>query len=427
MLSSRPNELSPRVIGPWALTGIVVNSVIGAGIFSLPKDTAAQLKEGAPWAHVLAILVMAPIAGVYALIGSRLRNNGGQYVYAKQMLGAIPGTAIAWYVLIVRGTSAAVIAATLVQYLGLLVPTVQGMAARVGIVVSVVALLTVINIHGIRDGTKVSSAFTLFKLGTLAAFVVAGLILLPKHHVPVAIRHGTQLENWTEALAILLFAYGGFDAVLCPAGEVESPRQSIPFALFVGLLAVGTTYFLVQLVVTWAVPNVENVQSPLANAAEAFAGKNAKKAMALVVVASTFGWLTAAFVTVPKVICAMAQQGDFFAFAAQKHRTFDTPHIAILCWAVLVCLLGVSYDPTWNLRLSVGARLLTYSIAALSLVRDRRQPLSQAGWLAVALALALCLWLMQRVQHEHGQILLGVFGLSVLWSFKDRVVRGRHA
>src|SRR5437870_5831362 len=69
-----------RAIGRWSLVALVINNIIGSGIFGLPSSIAKLLGDMAPWAYLLGALVIGVIMAVFAEVGSQFRETGGQYL-----------------------------------------------------------------------------------------------------------------------------------------------------------------------------------------------------------------------------------------------------------------------------------------------------------------------------------------------------------
>jgi basic amino acid/polyamine antiporter, APA family len=80
-----------RVIGRWSLTALVVNGVVGSGIFGLPAPLAGALGTGSPWAVLVAGCAMAIIAACYAEVASQFTATGGTYLYVRYALGRLAG------------------------------------------------------------------------------------------------------------------------------------------------------------------------------------------------------------------------------------------------------------------------------------------------------------------------------------------------
>ena len=113
---ARPQLL--RALGRWTLVALVINGVIGSGIFGLPDDVAREVGSNAPWAYLLASIGVAALMGVYAELGSQYRDAGGSYLWARDAFGRHAGIQMGWFVWLTRLTSAAANANLFVIYLG---------------------------------------------------------------------------------------------------------------------------------------------------------------------------------------------------------------------------------------------------------------------------------------------------------------------
>ena len=99
-----------RVIGRWTLTALVINGIIGAGIFGLPDDIARRLGAAAPLAYLIAALGIGVVMACFAEVSSQFREAGGPYLYAREAFGRLAGVQTGWFAWLVRLTSGAAIA-----------------------------------------------------------------------------------------------------------------------------------------------------------------------------------------------------------------------------------------------------------------------------------------------------------------------------
>src|SRR5271170_3249878 len=88
--AGQPNTLV-RSIGRWSLTALVINSIIGSGVFGLPSVVSSHLGRMAPFAYFIAGAGMAVIAGCLSEVASQFRETGGPYLYARETLGRFWG------------------------------------------------------------------------------------------------------------------------------------------------------------------------------------------------------------------------------------------------------------------------------------------------------------------------------------------------
>src|SRR5271169_1582879 len=72
------------------------NSIIGAGIFGLPRELAALLGGLSPLGCLLAGAWILIVAACIAEVSSRFDETGGLYLYARHAFGQFTGLLVAW-------------------------------------------------------------------------------------------------------------------------------------------------------------------------------------------------------------------------------------------------------------------------------------------------------------------------------------------
>src|SRR5437667_5684467 len=175
---SRP-KTSPegllRGIRKWDLVAVAINAVIGAGIFGLPSKVFALIGSYSLIAFVACALVVTLIVLCFAEVGSRFDETGGPYLYAREAFGRTVAFEIGWLMWLARLTAFAANCNLLVSYLGYFWPAATGALWRAAIITLVVAVLTAINVFGVREAAVVRNCFTIGKLIPMLLFIVVGL------------------------------------------------------------------------------------------------------------------------------------------------------------------------------------------------------------------------------------------------------------
>ncbi|HEV8598663.1 MAG TPA: APC family permease [Gemmatimonadales bacterium] len=362
-----------RTIGRWALAGLVINGVIGSAIYGLPSVIAGKLGGAAPWAWVIAALLIGVVIACFAEVASRFRGAGGPYLYARATFGRFAGVQTGWMAYLARLTASATVANLFVIYLGEFIPGVMNRWSSVLVLCLLLGGLAAVNYRGVGLGARVSSLLAALKLAGLGVFVLAGLVWIAGHGTVATPPAPPGVGPWLESLLILVFAYGGFEAALLPLAEARDPERDAPVALFVALAAATLVYTLGQTVVTLTLPNAAETSRPLAESARVFLGTPGAAFLAGCALLSTFGYLAGGMVNVPRLTFAMAEQGDLPRWFQSVHQSFRTPYVSIFCYALLVWVLAASGSFLQNLTLSVVARLITYGLvcAALPVLRGR--------------------------------------------------------
>ena len=143
-----------RGIRRWDLVALIINSMVGAGIFVLPARVLRADRPVQPAAFVVCALVIALIILCFAEVGSRFRETGGPYLYAREAFGPAAGFQVGWMFWLARLTSSATNCNLLVVYLGYFWPGANAGLWRAAIVTAVIVALTAINYVGVRDAAR---------------------------------------------------------------------------------------------------------------------------------------------------------------------------------------------------------------------------------------------------------------------------------
>lgn len=413
-----------RSIGRWSLAGLVLNGVIGSGVYGLPSVIAAKLGRDAWLAWVIAALAIAVIAACYAEVASRFSQAGGQYLYARLAFGSYLGLQMGWISYLVRLTSFAANINLFTIYLAEFVPAAGRGLAPPLIATVLLGGLVWLNVRGIRHATAMSNVFMVAKLVPLIAFAAGGLLLVAARGAvepaPVPVP-GTA--TWFDAVMLLIFAYGGFEAGLVPLGEAKNPERDAPVVLL-GSLAVCVALFnAVQLVTLWSLPDAGSHPRPLADAARALVGPGGARFMTLGALLSLFGWGIAAMVNVPRLTFAMAEQGDLPPLFGRIHPRYRTPAVSIVACGLIAWLLVLSGSFLQNLTIAAISRLVTYGLVCATLVvfrrrdgTDPRVPPARfrlpAGLLVAGLGLLVSVALASRIGRREVVIMAVVVALA---------------
>jgi amino acid transporter len=366
------NQTLVRAIGRWSLAALVLNGVIGSSVFGLPSVIAGKLGGAAPIAWLVAAVGIGVVVACFAEVASRFSTAGGPYLYARAAFGRLLGIEMGWMAYLVRLTAAATNANLFVIYLGELWPGSQGTLATRLVLAALIAPLAAINYRGVSQGSRISSIMIAAKLVPLTFFILAGLALVVPHPVESVAVTAPTPQVWLDAILLLVFAYGGFEAALVPLGEAKNPERDAPFALLLCLLTCTVIYTLVQVVVLAALPDPAATTRPLAEAARIFLGPWGATMMALAAMISVYGYIAGAMVNVPRLTYAMAEEADLPAFFSRVHPVFRTPYVSVVIYAILVWAMAASSGFLQNLSLSAVSRLFTYGLVCAALLQFRR-------------------------------------------------------
>ncbi|MCP5179590.1 MAG: APC family permease [Pseudomonadales bacterium] len=394
-------EVLPRQLRLTGLWLLVINGVIGAGIFGLPAALAATAGGLAPWLLLAGGVLILPVILVFADLSSRFNATGGPVLYTSTAFGPFTGFQVGWAFYVARLTAFAANANLLVTTLGWFNPDLaEGHGRAIALSVLILALI-LINLVSTRAAVRSLGVLTAAKLLPLAALALAGLWLLPAaaHHLPTAQGTPNALAVG-PALVLVIYAYVGFESGLVPAGEATSPGRDLPRALFLALGMAGMLYALVQVACTALVPDLAHSQRPVVQAGEALAGALGAGVIVAAVVASVGGNLLGAMYSTPRITYRLALDGYLPTVLAHVHPRHGVPHASIVLFGGVALALAVSGSFALLAVMSVLVRLGIYMLSALALPRLRHvhgDPVSGSHRMLIVFTLLFCAGLATQV------------------------------
>src|SRR5262249_11878225 len=117
-------------------------------------------------------------AFIYAELGARRSETGGQYAYLREAYHPAVAFVYGWALLLVIQTGG--MAAGAVAFAGYFLGLTRARAADWQVAVVALALLTLINCMGVRAGGTVQSALMVTKIVAIVALIVCGLAFGPR-------------------------------------------------------------------------------------------------------------------------------------------------------------------------------------------------------------------------------------------------------
>lgn len=464
-----------RGLGLLDSTMIVIGSMIGSGIFIVTADIARTV--GAP-GYVLLVWfitgIMTMIAALsYGELAGMMPHVGGQYAYLREAYNPFIAFLYGWtlFLVIQAGTIAAV-AVAFAKFTGVPIPWFSEKnillsigkfhitAAQILAIVSV-ALLTYINMRGLKEGKIVQNIFTSTKTLALLGFILLSLFVGQNASAIATnlsnfwnatwtqIADGkivsiTQLTGWMLLSAIgaamvgSLFSADAWNNITFTAGEVTNPKRTIPLSLALGTGTVILIYILANVGYLLVLPLTgspdatddaagRGIQFAASDrvgtaAASVIFGESAAIIMAVMIMVSTFGCNNGLILAGARVYYAMAKDGLFFKNASVLNKK-SVPGIALVVQGIWTCLLCISGTYSDLLDYVVFAVLLFYILTVIGIfILRKKKPLIKRPYkafgypfipamyilLAAAISIDLLIFKPQYTWPGLGIVLLGI-------------------
>ena len=424
-----------RGIGIFGSAFLVLNGMIGAGIFALPSAVAAKAGVLSPWLFLGVGLLIITVVLTFAELSSYFRISGGPVLYATRAFGPLVGFSTGWIYYVSRAAAVAANSNAMAIYLATVWPWFGIGTGRAVVILLVCAGLTLVNVLGVRDGVRTLAFFTFFKVIPLLVMILLGLqyvtpeVLFPEN-LPT-------IEDLGGITLLLIYAFVGFETVLITAGETAKPKVTIPKALILTTIATGLLYFLIVLVYVAVIGSDVDETATLVDVGRKLAGPIGAIAITAAAIFSIGGNLASTMLAVPRATFSLAEHRLLPQWFGRIHEKFSTPANSVIFLGVLAASLGISGSFVFLATASSLTRLITYivCIAALPVIKGNADTATIArafripgGYTIPVVALVLCLWVTSHSSPASWELtaILLLVGLALHWLEQLRV-RKQHA
>ena len=419
-------EILPRRLTGFSLWLLMVNGVVGAGIFGLPGEVARLAGNAGVWIFPICALFILPIVLVFAYLGSRFVGTGGPMLYTGAAFGSFAGFQTGWAFYVARLTAFAANINLLVTTLAWFWPDLQEPLPKFGLLLVCITCLALINSIGAQRAMSWLGVITVLKFLPMLAVVGVGLFVMQSSPPSDVMASSPTQVDIGAAILLVIYAFVGFESGLVPAGEATHPQRDIPRALLAAVLSAAMLYVAIQIVCTALLPGLNSEKQPVVAAGVVLFGTAGAVVMTLGIAASVGGNLLGAMFSTPRITYRLALEGQLPAFLGHVSPTLGTPVFSIVFFAVLSLFLAATGSFVLLASLSVVVRLLIYVGCIAAVPSSRIRSMSQSnslmlpgGLLIPGMALLVCIFLLWQVTTAAWLmtvVLLGVgsllFGLA---------------
>ncbi len=417
-----------RQLGAFQLTMLGIGAIIGTGIFVLTAVAANKAGPGMMFSFVIAAIVCALTALVYAEIAAMVPVAGSAYTYSYAVLGEFIAWLVGWALILEYAVAAGAVAVGWSGYIngflhemgvGLPLALTAGPADTItlpdgttanggfNLLAFLIALLvTWLLVIGTSKSAKVNAVLVAIKVTALTVFIILALPKVDTANFTPLLPNGwgnpLSSVGVLGAAASIFFAYVGFDAVSTAAEETKNPNRNVPIGL-IGSLAVCTVfYFLVAYAATGAV-----------GAQPGGALSQSKEPLAFVLREIGYGqvgnWVAAAaIVALPSVILmmiygqtrilfVMSRDGLMPQLFSKVHPKYHTPHVVTIITGIAVSIFAAVFPVGMLADISNSGTLFAFFVVALGVMvlrktqPDRFRPFrAPVIWLVGPAAMAGC-------------------------------------
>ncbi|MEI7676723.1 MAG: amino acid permease [Bacteroidales bacterium] len=417
-----------RHLGPWNLTFLGIGAVIGAGIFVLTGQAAAQYAGPAIVISFIISGLACAFAGLcYAEFAAMIPIAGSAYTYSYATMGEFFAWIIGWDLILEYLFAASTVAVGWSGYVvsflhdfGINIPaqlsaatgTVMVNIPEIGwkpetaqliknlaqsginsgslehitavinipamVVVAIIAILLVI---GIKESANFNNVMVIVKVAVIILFIAIGFFFVKNDNwIPFIPKNTGEWGHfgWSGVLrgaGVIFFAYIGFDAVSTAAQETKNPQKDMPIGIL-GSLSISTIlYILVAVVLTGIVSYTTlNVSDPIAVGVNSM-GQSMFWLRPIIKIAAIAGLSSVVLVMLmgqPRIFYSMSKDGLLPPIYSKIHPKFKTPYVStIITCSVAMIFAGILPISILGELVSIGT-LLAFAIVCVSIIVLRK-------------------------------------------------------
>ena len=359
-----------RGMGFAGIAVLVLNSIIGAGIFALPAEISARAGVLSPWLFLVIGVLVITIVMTFAELASYFKESGGPVLFTTAAFGPLVGFSTGWILFISRMTAFAANTTVMPIYLGAIWPWFGSGIGRALLVTAICGALTWVNFVGLKQGVRTMAVITVFKITPILLLIVLGLqhvsgdTLFPATMPTIDDLGGTTL--------LLIYAFVGFESATIMSGETKKPKKTLPQALVLTPIVVGIFYFLIVIVYISVLPNPEAPGTTLIDVGRELMGPFGASLITLAAFFSIGGNLSSIMLAVPRLPFALAEKRLLPKWFGHVHEKYSTPSNSVLLLGGLGLAFALSGSFGWLAAASSLTRLISYvlCICALPIIRN---------------------------------------------------------
>jgi len=366
-----------RRISLFGLTVYGVGNVLGAGIFALIGEVVGITGNISWLAFILASVTGALTGLSYAELSAMFPKSAAEFVYTERAFKIrLLSFLLGWIIIFSGILSAATVALGFAGYLADLI----GFSPIILVIIFAAILIVIvglINFVGIRASTWTNIIFTLIEASGLILIIIIGIPFLGTvnyFELPLGGSYGAIFS----AVALIFFAYIGFEDIANVAEEVKEPSRNLPRAIIYSIIITTVLYCLTALSVVSILPYsvIASSSAPLSDVALAVLGPIGETIMSFIALFATANTVLIMMIVTSRMMYGMARDKALPEGLSKVSPKFRTPALAVLVTMILTIIpLGLYFfgDISTVANATVFGVLITFFLVNLSLIVLRKK------------------------------------------------------
>ena len=363
-----------RRISLFGVTLYGIGNVLGAGIYALIGEVVGSTGNLSWLAFILASFTGALTGLSYAELSAMYPKSAAEFVYTEEAFKIrLLSFLLGWIIIFSGVLSAATVALGFANYLAALIG-ISPIFLVVIFAVLLIIILSLINFVGIRASTWTNILFTLIEASGLILIIIIGIPYLGTVDYFV-LPMGSSFGVIFSAVALIFFAYIGFEDIANIAEEVKEPARNLPRAIIYSIIITTILYCLTAISVVSILPysEIASSQAPLSSVVSEVLGPVGGIIMSFIALFATANTVLIMMIVTSRMMYGMARDKalpEGLSKVSPKHRT---PALAVLVTMILAIIPLFLGDIRTVADATVFGVLITFFLVNLSLIVLRKK------------------------------------------------------
>ncbi len=366
-----------RRISLFGVTLYGIGNILGAGIYALIGEVVGHTGNISWLVFIIASVIGALTGLSYAELSAMYPKSAAEFVYTEEAFKIrLLSFLLGWIIIFSGIFSAATVALGFASYLAALIG-ISPIFLVVTFAVLLIVILSLINFVGIRASTWTNILFTLIEASGLILIIIIGIPYLGSVNYFV-LPIGSSFGSIFSAVALIFFAYIGFEDIANVAEEVKKPARNLPRAIIYSIIVTTVLYCLTAISVVSILPydEIANSQAPLSSVVSAVLGPIGGILMSFIALFATANTVLIMMIVTSRMMYGMARDKALPEGLSKVSTKFKTPALAVLATMILTIIpLGLYFigDISTVAEATVFGVLITFFLVNLSLIVLRKK------------------------------------------------------
>ena len=366
-----------RRISLFGVTLYGIGNILGAGIYALIGEVVGHTGNISWLVFIIASVIGALTGLSYAELSAMYPKSAAEFVYTEEAFKIrLLSFLLGWIIIFSGIFSAATVALGFAGYLAALIG-ISPIFLVVIFAVLLIVILSLINFVGIRASTWTNILFTLIEASGLILIIIIGIPYIGSVNYFV-LPIGSSFGAIFSAVALIFFAYIGFEDIANIAEEVKKPARNLPRAIVYSIIVTTVLYCLTAISVVSILPygEIADSQAPLSNVVSAVLGPIGGIIMSFIALFATANTVLIMMIVTSRMMYGMARDKALPEGLSKVSNKFKTPALAVLVTMILTIIpLGLYFfgDISTVAEATVFGVLITFFLVNLSLIVLRKK------------------------------------------------------